>query len=235
MLHGFVCLVLSPLLLAQGLYVRKVTPRLPEAAGVRSGEAGTGPPLRLLILGDSAAAGVGAETQQQALAGQLAARLASDHRLTWQLWAANGRTSGQCLALLERQAAEPFDAVLISLGVNDVTGGLSLGKWLQQQNLLTELLLGKFSARHILFTPLPPMHHFPALPQPLRWVLGMRARRFNLALQAFVADRRQCGLLAFDLPMQPKFIASDGFHPSVTTYALWAEQAARAIRSRQPA
>ena len=49
-------LALSPLLLMQGLYVRKVTPRLPEAAGARVGEAGTGPALRLMILGDSAAA-----------------------------------------------------------------------------------------------------------------------------------------------------------------------------------
>lgn len=234
MLHTFLYLALSPLLLLQGLYVRKVTPRLPEAAGARCGETGAGSPLRLLILGDSAAAGVGAETQQQALAGQLAERLAGSHRVCWQLWAANGRTSGQCLALLEQKAPEAFDSVLISLGVNDVTGGRSLKKWLDQQNLVIERLHGKFSARHILFTPLPPMQHFPALPQPLRWVLGTRAKKFNRALQELVATRPQCRLLSFELPMQPEFIASDGFHPSTTTYGLWAEQAASAIKRLHP-
>lgn len=223
-------LALSPLLLMQGLYVRKVTPRLPEAAGARAGEAGTGPALRVLILGDSAAAGVGTAEQQHALSGQLAERLAGDYRLSWQLWAQNGRNSGQCVALLERQPPEAFDTVLISLGVNDVTGGLALNQWLRQQHRLVELLLGKFSARHVIFTPLPPMHHFPALPQPLRWVLGMRAKQFNQALRGFIDDRPQCSLLAFDLPMQAEFIASDGFHPSAVTYALWAEQAAAAIR-----
>lgn len=233
-MHPLLILPIAPLLLLQGLYVRKVTPRLPEAAGARSGETGAGPPLRLLILGDSAAAGVGAETQQQALAGQLVERLAGDYRLSWQLWAVNGRTSGQCLTLLEQHAAEPFDSVLISLGVNDLTGGRSLKKWLHQQSLLTELLLGKFSARHIIFTPLPPMQHFPALPQPLRWVLGARAKQFNRSLQGFVTTRPHCSLLAFELPMQAEFIASDGFHPSATTYGLWAEQAATAIKRQHP-
>jgi lysophospholipase L1-like esterase len=229
MLYRLLVLGLSPLLLMQGLYVRKVTPRLPEASGARTGETGSGPAMRVLILGDSAAAGVGTEIQQHALSGQLAERLAGNYRLSWQLWAENGRTSGQCVDLLERQPPEAFDTVLISLGVNDLTRGLSLEKWLGQQQRLTDLLAGKFSARHVIFTPLPPMHHFPALPQPLRWVLGARARQFNRVLQGFVAARPHCSLLAFDLPMQAEFIASDGFHPSATTYALWAEQAAAAI------
>ncbi|KAB0649370.1 SGNH/GDSL hydrolase family protein, partial [Burkholderia diffusa] len=50
---------LGPLLLMQGRRVRRVTPRLAEAAGPRDGTAGDGPPLRVLVLGDSAAAGVG--------------------------------------------------------------------------------------------------------------------------------------------------------------------------------
>jgi hypothetical protein len=29
---------------------------------------------------------------------------------------------------------------------------------------------------------LPPMHRFPALPQPLRWYVGSRARDFNRVL-----------------------------------------------------
>jgi hypothetical protein len=31
---------------------------------------------------------------------------------------------------------------------------------------------------------LPPMHRFPALPQPLRWYIGSRARDFDRALAA---------------------------------------------------
>lgn len=228
-MHPLLLLPLSPLLLLQGAYVRKVTPRLPEPAGARAGETGSGPALRLLILGDSAAAGVGVKTQQQALAGQLVERLQTSRALNWQLWAANGRTSALCIALLEERTAEPFDAAVISLGVNDVTGGVALAAWLRQQARLADLLREKFGVRRILFTALPPMHRFPALPQPLRWALGTRARRFNRALSAFIAAKPDCRLLSFELPMRGEFIAADGFHPNALTYGLWAEQAANAL------
>ena len=39
------------------VWTRRRTPKLPEAAGPRSGTSGQGPPLQVLILGDSAAAG----------------------------------------------------------------------------------------------------------------------------------------------------------------------------------
>lgn len=232
-MHPLLILPLAPLLLLQGLYVRKATPRLPEPPGPRSGEIGHGRHLRLLILGDSAAAGVGAETQTQALSGQLLRRLSGSFRITWQLWAANGLNSAQCLQLLEQRPAETFDAVLISLGVNDLTGGASLAAWLDLQLRLARLLGGKFAARRILFTALPPMHHFPALPQPLRGVLGARAKQFNRGLQAFVATRADCRLLHFDAPMQSEYMAADGFHPSSVTYGLWAEQAAKAITAAE--
>ncbi len=56
-------LALGPLLLAQGLYVRKTISKLPEPQGDRAGICGSGRELHMLILGDSAAAGVGAASQ----------------------------------------------------------------------------------------------------------------------------------------------------------------------------
>ena len=67
-------LLTAPLWLAQGVHVAITTERLPEAAGPRQGRIGAGR-LRLLILGDSSAAGVGVATQDLALAGRLAAAL----------------------------------------------------------------------------------------------------------------------------------------------------------------
>jgi lysophospholipase L1-like esterase len=73
------------------------------------------------------------------------------------------------------------------------------------------------------------MHHFPALPQPLRSVLGARAKQFNRALEDLLQSQADCQLLAFNLPMQADYIADDGFHPSAVTYGLWADVAAKAI------
>ena len=35
---------------------------------------------------------------------------------------------------------------------------------------------------HVIFMPLPPVRHFPGLPQPLRWVAGTDAERHDRAL-----------------------------------------------------
>ena len=69
---------LVPILLAQGLWVRQSVPKLAEAEGPREGVAGTGRPIRILVAGDSSAAGVGAPVQAKALMGCLLSRLAVD-------------------------------------------------------------------------------------------------------------------------------------------------------------
>jgi hypothetical protein len=67
---------LFPLLLAQGLWVRKRTPRLPDAAGPLAGTTpGEGEPIKLIALGESTVAGIGAATHETALTGQLALAL----------------------------------------------------------------------------------------------------------------------------------------------------------------
>ncbi len=90
MLDSLQLIALAPILLWQGRKVRQRTLRLPEAGGARTGSLGQGLPLRVLLLGDSAAAGVGVGRQEEALAGQLAAQLSSEYQVAWQLLAESG-------------------------------------------------------------------------------------------------------------------------------------------------
>ncbi len=63
-------LMLAPLLVAQAVATRRRAPLLPEAQGrARRRVGGGADALRLLIAGDSSAAGVGVARQDQALAG----------------------------------------------------------------------------------------------------------------------------------------------------------------------
>jgi len=90
--------VLAPVLIAQAKRLRRVALELPEPTGQRHGVAvcaDTGlpsRPLSLLITGDSSAAGVGAETQDNALASQLASALAQriQRDVHWHLFAQTG-------------------------------------------------------------------------------------------------------------------------------------------------
>jgi hypothetical protein len=88
------------------------------------------------------------------------------------------------LAQLQQLPAEDFDVAVTSLGVSDVTARRSLTQWQLQQGQFIDLLQTRFRARQIVLSGLPPMHRFPALPQPLRWYVGSRACDFDRALAA---------------------------------------------------
>lgn len=226
-------ILISPLLLAQALWVKWRTPKLPEPSGPRRGELGEGPKLRLLILGDSAAAGVGVMTQQQALAGQVATRLSCHYRLHWQLEAKSGMTTAQTLAVLERSQLE-VDWVLISLGVNDLLSPLGVKRWVFNTETLVETLLQASPNAKILLTPLPPLGHFPRFRQPLAGMLRRREALFNQALRDFCRQHRACELLALQLPLTSDALACDGFHPSAMSYQVWAEAACDQILALHP-
>ena len=222
----------APLLIWQGLRVRKHALVLPEPTGPRSGvtaHRSNNAPLRLLIVGDSAAAGVGEKTQDTALLGQLVERLSQHTTVEWDLIARTGGTTATTIAWLQDTPAKPYDAVVVSLGVNDVTRQVPLQKWLNQTATFLDLLTSKFAAKRIYTVTLPPMGKFPVLPQPLRWIIGLRVDRFDKAMTAYQATRAEVTRLTMDLPEDPTLMASDGYHPGPRIYALWADQAAKAI------
>lgn len=73
------------------------------------------------------------------------------------------------------------------------------------------------------------MHLFPALPQPLRWYLGARARDFNVALAHWLPRQSGCYLVEPDYEADPAHIAGDGFHPGPAACRAWAARVARGI------
>jgi lysophospholipase L1-like esterase len=214
---------LGPCLWLQGRYVRRVTPRLPEPDGPRTGQCGQGPRLRLLIAGDSAAAGVGASSQAQGLSGQLVQRLGDHFSVQWQLAAVTGHDSPALHGLLSDLPEQPFDVVVVSIGVNDVTALRSPRQWVDWQATLANLIHQRFGARLIVHSALPPMHAFTALPQPLRWYFGRWAKEMNrqLAIDLQGHPRRALHRAHMDEPSQG--LASDGFHPGPRGYSVWAE------------
>ena len=223
-------ILMMPVLLAQAFLVRSKTPRLPEPPGDRSGIFGAGRDLRLLIVGDSAASGVGAGCQRQALSGRLVSYLGGNFRVTWKLDAQTGRTIKDVVAVFEAAAPKKVDVIVASVGVNDVTRATPVKRWISSHEKLVDIAAKKFNCRHILLSRVPPMHLFPALPQPLRWYLGERARRLDNALERHLAGCPGCRVVSPDFPPEPAFMASDGFHPGPAAYSHWARHRAGIIR-----
>ena len=220
---------LAPILFAQGKFVRKKVPILPEPEGLRRGVSGAGKPLRLLILGDSSAAGVGVANQNEALLGKVVARLVPHFEIHWRLIATTGATSAFTLRSLQEIQPETFDVVLLSVGLNDVTSNRSKKAFLGDQASILDLLKTKFGASLIIISELPPIGKFPSLPKPLNWYLGGQSRRFDAARKSLVENRFDCEYLKFDETFDPSLMASDGFHPGAELYSAWPADVAQII------
>ncbi len=227
-------LILSPLLVTQALVTRARLPRLPEADGAREGEVGHGPPLRLLIVGDSSAAGVGVASQSQALAGFLTAALArhARRRVQWRLIARSGVNSAQCIELLASHAPAPADVAVAVLGINDVVDQVPSQRAVAAREALANRLRNAHGVAHVVFAPLPPVERFPGLPQPLRWVAGRDARRHDEALAAWARTRSDVSHVPIDLPLNREVMAADGFHPGEPVYRVCGTAIAEHIAQR---
>ncbi|NNJ72186.1 MAG: SGNH/GDSL hydrolase family protein [Enterobacterales bacterium] len=215
----------------QGLYVKWRIIKLPEAAGKRTGTDGdrSQPEISLLIIGDSAAAGVGADHQNNALLGNMVNLLSQQYRVNWRLWAKTGETTASKLKKLGN-LDKPYDYVVVSLGVNDITTPIRQDTWLKQQTDLIALLQQHGQPRKIILSSLPPIQEFFALPNPLRHLMTRRAQRFTAALKRSVCDN-SC-IVVLDLPALDGDVlamASDGFHPGPSVYKARASAATKII------
>lgn len=232
-------LTLAPILLWQGKRVRAQTIRLPEAAGERMGLVGaeTGQaPFRLWVIGDSSAAGVGASTQSEALACQTAVSLAQQlqRSVAWRLIAQSGLNTAQTYDLLKNTPAQAADAVLFALGVNDATSQVKAKAFMNNTAALWRKVQSITGANIAVFSGLPPVHAFPALPQPLRFYLGQWALWLDGALQDWVAKQHliYCPIASTLAGASVADMASDGYHPGPRIYEVWGQQSAHLIAAK---
>jgi lysophospholipase L1-like esterase len=223
---------LLPVLIWQAIGCYRKARILPAPPGPRSGVAGQGPDLRVLIVGDSSALGVGTRHQSEGLSGQLAKRLASDYRVHWDTIGWIGADTGDTLKRLGQIEDGNYDVVVTCLGVNDVTHRIPLRRWMRQTDSLIKTLDAKFAPRKIIVSLIPPLHHFPLLPNPLRWVLGRQALRFNRAMRLMARQWPQVSLIGNGIALVPEVMSIDGFHLGPPVYAEWANQAVLALHDK---
>lgn len=220
-------LAMAPLLLVQGRAVRRRTPQLPAAAGPSSGlVAGPDPALRLLVLGESTVAGVGAPTHAEALAGQVAAALTTrlSRAVAWRAVGQSGATATDIRAhLVPAIPPEPIDLALVALGVNDTLRFHSPRRWAADLTALVAALRQRVGPVPVALAAVPPLGRFPALPQPLRAALGLRARLLDMAAAELAPALSNVTHLPISIPVMPAMFCTDGFHPGPAGYRRWGE------------
>jgi lysophospholipase L1-like esterase len=226
---------LLPVLLSQGYWLRKKTPRLPAAAGPLEGSVGgVGEPLRVIVLGESTAAGVGARTHEVGLAGQFADVLGRTTKrpVEWSVFARSGINARKTrLELVPQLAGTHIDVVVIALGVNDTIELHTARRWTADMRALIEDVRAHVGEATIVLSGVPPLDYFPALPQPLSFVLGARSAALERAAIRLASAMQGVIHVPFQIDRHRvrEVFCADGFHPSETGYTLWAERLVSAL------
>ena len=184
-----------------------------------------GDPLDLLMLGDSIAAGLGAERRKDTLGGRLSKGLAKHTHRSVRLRTAavvgseSSQLAGQLDGLPDGYAA---DVAVIVVGGNDVTHRVPVAECAAD--------LGHASARlraggtEVVVGTCPDLGALRPVPQPLR-SLGSRASRQLASAQADAATRAGAHVVSLARVVGPVFITHpeemfslDRFHPSALGY-----------------
>ena len=152
------------------------------------------------------------------------------HRVDWVVEGSNGLDIAGLMDRLETlDPAEHPDIILISIGVNDVTGLSSTRHWRQSVGRLLDWLQINWPEALTVFTGLPPMSRFPLPPQALRFTLGMRAATFDTIASRLIFERPHAlHIPTLIEPLENDF-CEDGFHPSAASNQIWAKELAAAI------
>jgi lysophospholipase L1-like esterase len=196
------------------------------------------PILRLVLLGDSSALGVGVDTVEETVGGQLARMLAdAGAKVALSTVAVAGaRCADLATQVARAQLGQRPDLAVVLIGVNDATHLVRPGE--AAAALATAVRRLRDAGTAVVVGTCPDLGAVRAVAQPLRQVAGWYGRRVARA-QAGAA--RAAGASVVDLATQvgPVFRADagmlchDGFHPSadgyrVMAYALYPELASAA-------
>ena len=226
----WVCsLPLLILFLPQAIGVKRKTIRLPSASGPREQllthpSAQTAQPLMLLHYGESTVDGVGVADTRMGFTAQIATSLQPQINRSIR-YVIRGQNGIKLKALVEQLPIQTqhWDVAIITMGVNDCKGLTPITQWRKQLEACISILQQQQSGP-IFFTQVPPMAQFPALPAPLKYLLGLRSYVLNLVIQQVCQAHNNVYLLHGDLNIEPGMMAEDGFHPSEKGYKDWAKQ-----------
>ena len=115
-------------------------------------------------------AGVGIPKNAETLTGLTASRMSTlmDYTINWKVLARNGLTIELMNELIRNTTFLNADVILLAIGGNDVFKLSSPWKWERHLKESISLLQKRTGNPIILFSNVPPVGQFPAIPNPLR-------------------------------------------------------------------
>lgn len=227
---GAVILPFIPFLWAQGKYVRWRVGILPEATGETCGESANGAQsVKLLAIGESTVAGVGAKHHGEALVGHFANALSAKlgKSVKWRVIGKSGVSVRAAIneILPKIPADEHFDYLFVGLGGNDVFELTNPRKFRHDMTELLQKLSAKFPEAIIYLSNMPRVKNFTSIGQPLKSVLWHLSKLHHENMLEIIESFPNTRYYADSKDVDGSFFA-DGIHPSARGYKLWADDMA---------
>jgi lysophospholipase L1-like esterase len=223
-------LALLPLAWAQGSATRRRVPRLPAANPPHDGKVpGVGAPIRVVGIGESSVSGVGLSRGDETVTAVTARALArrTGRPAAWRACGLSGATVRDALQrLLPDIAVEPVDLFIVAFGVNDATSYRSPSAFADDLTELVTAARNRLGDAPVVIGGVAPLVSFPALPWPLRSVLGWRSTALQAAADQLAERLPRVVVERFSAPLRPDLFAPDGFHPNSEAHSLWGEKIA---------
>lgn len=213
----------------EGAIARRLVGNPFDGAPAHEGSYGHGPgaPVNFVVIGDSTAAGLGADEGHQTIgaiiAGGLAALLGRRVQLT------NRAVVGAESSDLERQFAEAVDEagapdlVVIMIGANDVTHRVDRASAVR--HLETTVRRARALGAEVVVGTCPDLGTVEPVPQPLRllmrrWSRDLAAAQTVAVVEAGGRTVSLADLLGGEFSASPReLFATDRYHPSAAGYA----------------
>ena len=123
-------------------------------------------------------------------------------------------------------APEPADLIIIAFGVNDVTAYRSPSGFAKDLVTLVHAARKRVGDAPVIIGAVAPLASFPALPWPLRTILGWRSTALQAAADKLMGRLPRLVVERFSIPLGPNLFSSDGFHPNRQAHTLWGEEIA---------
>lgn len=232
--NGLISWLAAPIALVLATKVRRRTLRMAPPPGTTTGRVGPAkgePRFRLLVIGDSSAAGVGAPHMEETLAPKLARRLSGtfDTAATWRTVGANSATAEElCEYVVPHVARDPYTHILLLAGTNDMKDYVTRRRFDRSFGGLLFSLHARWPTATVVWSPIIDMRNVPALPKVLGRILQLRVDMLNALARQLCRERFAIAapqLVAHD----PAGFAEDGFHASAKGYSYWADLVAEVI------
>lgn len=195
----------------------------PDPAGVYGRY--LGPAVRLVMLGDSSATGLGCDSPAQTPGAMLAGGVARElgRRVRLDVYAAvGGRSADLDSQIVRALAGGPVDLAVIMVGANDVTHTVLPADAVRHLGRAVETL--RDAGAHVVVGTCPDLGTVKPLLQPLRTVAAVWSRRMAAAQAVAVAENDGVAvtlgsLLTKEFNEHPHLWSHDRFHPSAQGYA----------------